>query len=203
MDERSAAYLDTLHGLLRRSECTDSGGAGLGLEEAVLRVGELARHVHAAGNRLMFVGNGGSASICSHMAADYSKNGGLRSIAFNDSSVLTCLGNDLGYENVFAAQIEWHAQAGDLLVAISSSGRSPNILKAVGAARAAQCKVVTFSGFADDNPLRTMGDINIYIRSQEYSFVEVGHLTLIHAILDLHRGWVPAQAGRQRAMTVA
>ena len=86
----------------------------------------------------MFVGNGGSAGIASHLAIDFSKNGGMRAMAFNDPSALTCLGNDLGYENVFAKQIEFHGRAGDLLIAISSSGRSPNILNAVKAARAAQ-----------------------------------------------------------------
>ena len=59
----------------------------------------------------MFVGNGGSAGICSHLAIDFSKNGGLRAMAFNDPSALTCLGNDLGYENVFAKQIEFHGRA--------------------------------------------------------------------------------------------
>ena len=66
------------------------------------------------------------------MAIDFTKNGGLRALAFNDGSTLTCLGNDLGYENVFAKQIELHARPGDMLVAISSSGRSANILKGVG-----------------------------------------------------------------------
>jgi hypothetical protein len=85
------------------------------------------------GNKLIFVGNGGSASIASHMATDYSKNDGIRSLALNDSSMLTCLGNDLGYEQVFAKQIELHARAKIFLIAISSSGRSPNILYAVKA----------------------------------------------------------------------
>ena len=86
-----------------------------------------------AGNKLIFVGNGGSAAItASHMATDYSKNGNIRALALNDSSMLTCLGNDLGYDRVFAKQIELHARAGDLVIAISSSGRSANILNAVG-----------------------------------------------------------------------
>ena len=88
----------------------------------------------------MFIGNGGSAGIASHLAIDFSKNGGLRALAFNDPSALTCLGNDLGYENVFAKQIELHGRAGDLLIAISSSGRSPNILNAVEAARCRDCQ---------------------------------------------------------------
>jgi len=142
-----------------------------------------------AGGKLMFFGNGGSAGICSHLAVDFSKNGGLRAMAFNDASALTCLGNDIGYENVFAKQIEFHGRSGDLLVAISSSGRSPNILNAVKAGRAANCKVVTFSGFSEDNELRSLGDANFFVRSKEYGFVEVAHLALCHAVLDIDMGW--------------
>src|ERR1700745_1129715 len=97
---------------------------------------ERARATHAAGNKLIFVGNGGSAAIASHMATDYSKNGDIRSVALHDRSMLPCLGNDLGYDRVFAKQIELHARAGDLVIAISSSGRSASILNAVEAARA-------------------------------------------------------------------
>ena len=85
----------------------------------------------------MFIGNGGSAGIASHIAIDFSKNGGTALAGVQRPPALTCLGNDFGYEHVFAKQIEIHAPAGDLLIAISSSGRSPNILAAVAAARAA------------------------------------------------------------------
>jgi D-sedoheptulose 7-phosphate isomerase len=145
---------------------------------------ELAYQAHAAGNKLIFVGNGGSAAIASHMATDYSKNGNVRSLALNDGSMLTCLGNDLGYAQVFAKQIELHARAGDLVIAISSSGRSENILNAVKAARTAGCTVVTLSGFTPDNPLRGLGDVNFYLASDRYGFVEIGHLTICHAVLD-------------------
>ena len=97
-----------------------------------------AHEAHNAGNKIIFIGNGGSAGIASHLAIDFSKNGGLRALAFNDPSALTCLGNDLGYENVFAKQLEFHARPGDLLIAISSSGTSPNILSAVKEARDAR-----------------------------------------------------------------
>jgi D-sedoheptulose 7-phosphate isomerase len=137
----------------------------------------------------MFVGNGGSAAIASHLAIDFSKSGGLRSLAFNDASALTCLGNDLGYENVFAKQLDLHARPGDFLIAISSSGRSPNILGAVKAARAQDCRIVTFSGFAAENELRRTGDLNFYVRSHEYGFVELAHLALCHAVLDIDMGW--------------
>ena len=121
----------------------------------------------------------------------FPRTAGLRALAFNDPSALTCLGNDLGYENVFAKQLEFHARPGDLLIAISSSGMSPNILGAVKEARARGCKVVTYSGFSESNALRRTGDVNFYVRGQdkEYGFVEVAHLALCHAVLDIDMGW--------------
>ena len=150
-----------------------------------------AHQSHDAGNKIIFIGNGGSAGIASHLAIDFSKNGGLRALAFNDPSALTCLGNDLGYENVFAKQLEFHARPGDVLVAISSSGKSPNILGAVKMARTRDCRVVTYSGFSETNDLRKTGDVNFYVRGQdmEYGFVEVAHLALCHAVLDIDMGW--------------
>lgn len=177
-------YFTVLSGYLTETAVTSASGEAVDLAEAVNRVVAQARRTHAAGNKLIFVGNGGSAAIASHMATDYSKNGDIRSLALNDSAMLTCLGNDLGYERVFAKQIELHARPDDLVIAISSSGRSANILNAVRAARAAQCEVVTLSGFAPDNPLRSLGDINFYLASDRYGFVEIGHLTICHAILD-------------------
>jgi len=177
-------YFTALSGYLTDTAVTTSSGQSLDMAEAVNQVMLLARRTHAAGNKLIFVGNGGSAAISSHMATDYSKNGDVRAMALNDASMLTCLGNDLGYERVFAKQIELYARADDLVIAISSSGRSANILNGVKAARAAKCAVVTFSGFASDNPLRRLGDLNFYINSDRYGFVEIGHLTICHAILD-------------------
>jgi D-sedoheptulose 7-phosphate isomerase len=187
--ERLNLYFATLERLQRGAEVTDRNGQALPLEQGCEWVRQAAHETHDGDNKIIFVGNGGSAGIASHLAIDYSKNGGLRSMAFNDPSALTCLGNDLGYENVFAKQIEFHARAGDLLIAISSSGRSPNILAAVIAARARNCRVVTYSGFTDDNDLRRTGDMNFFVRSREYGFVEVSHLALCHAVLDIDMGW--------------
>jgi D-sedoheptulose 7-phosphate isomerase len=182
-------YFETLADALRKAEATDCAAKPLPLEEGCAWLRKAARETHDAGNKIMFVGNGGSAGIASHLAIDYSKNGGLRSTAFNDPVALTCLGNDLGFENVFAKQIEFHARPGDLLIAISSSGRSPNILAAVAAARARNCKVATYSGFTETNDLRRTGDVNFYVRAMEYGFVEVAHLALCHAVLDIGMGW--------------
>ncbi len=191
MSEHVEAYFKTLGRLPYAVCCHDGNDAELSLGDAIGRFVTLARGVHETGNKVMFIGNGGSAGIASHMAIDYSKNGNIRSQAFNDSSALTCLGNDLGYENVFAKQIELHARPGDLLVAISSSGNSENILGGVDQARKTGCQVITLSGFGEDNRLRGLGDINFYVPSQEYGFVEITHLALCHAVVDFAMGWCP------------
>lgn len=134
---------------------------------------------------IFFVGNGGSAAIASHMAIDYTKNGGYRAMAFNDAAALTCLSNDLSYEDVFSCQIGKWAEIGDIVFAISSSGESPNILKAAEYARRQGCFVVTLSAFKANNRLRRMGDINFYVPTMEYGFAEITHLAILHSILDL------------------
>jgi D-sedoheptulose 7-phosphate isomerase len=189
------SYFVTLSDLLCQVEVTSSAGQRVEFADAATALMERARTTHAAGNKLIFVGNGGSAAIASHMATDYSKNGGVRSLALNDASMLTCLGNDLGYDRVFAKQLELHARKGDLVIAISSSGRSANILNAVDAAAAAGCAVATMSGFTPDNPLRRKGEWNFYVASDRYGFVEIGHLTICHAVLDFLCG-LPAPAPR-------
>jgi D-sedoheptulose 7-phosphate isomerase len=182
-------YISVLADLLREAAVSDQHGAALSLDEGFSRVASAAREAHARGNKIMFIGNGGSAAISSHMALDYLKNGGMRAMALNDLAALTALGNDFGYDQVFAKLLDLHARPGDLLVAISSSGRSANILNAVDLARTRECGVVTFSGFSEDNPLRRCGDVNFYIRSGQYGFVEIGHLALCHASFDIAMGW--------------
>lgn len=144
-----------------------------------------SRAAHSSGHKLIFIGNGGSASISSHMAQDFSKSAGIRALALNDASFLTSVGNDLGYDQVFAKQIEVHASVGDLLVAISSSGRSPNILNAIEVAQDRGCRIVTLSGFCSDNPLRRLGNYNLYTPSNSYGFVEISHLAILHCVLDV------------------
>jgi D-sedoheptulose 7-phosphate isomerase len=189
------SYFVTLSDLLCQVEVTSQAGGRIEFADAATALMARARATHAAGNKLIFVGNGGSAAIASHMATDYSKNGGVRALALNDASMLTCLGNDLGYDRVFAKQIELHARTGDLVIAISSSGRSTNILNAVDAAAAAGCAIATMSGFTADNPLRRRGEWNFYVASDRYGFVEIGHLTICHAVLDFLCG-LPAPAPR-------
>ncbi len=194
-----ARYVQVLGEIVSATRVTTRDGDEVTLETAVKGIGAEMMATHEGGNKLIFVGNGGSAGICGHMATDFSKNGGMRATTLNDATTLTCLANDYGYEHVFAKQIEWHAASGDLLIAISSSGRSQNILNAVRAARNAGCRVITLSGFRPDNPLRGLGDLNLYVASQEYGLVEVGHLAILHGILDIQMGWGTEETDRQVA----
>jgi D-sedoheptulose 7-phosphate isomerase len=202
MSELILDYFGRIQALSAATCVSDALGVELDLSDGIDRTIEAARTTDARGNKIMVIGNGGSAAIASHLATDYTKNGGLRTQAFNDGSMLTCLGNDLGYENVFAKQIEMFARTGDLLIAISSSGQSPNILKGVAAARKAGCAVVTLSGFKPANPLRREGDVNFYVASEQYGFVEIIHLTICHAVLDILMGWKPDTVLPQAMATV-
>ncbi|WHO76811.1 SIS domain-containing protein [Rhizobium sp. BT03] len=184
-------YFTFLRHVLVNATASRPGAESLDYATAMSEAMQLARATHDAGRKIIFIGNGGSAAIASHMATDYSKNGGLRAMAMNDGATLTCLSNDLGYENVFAKQIEMHANEGDLLVAISSSGRSESITKAVRTTREKGGAVITLSGFAPGNPLRALGDLNFYVASDQYGYVEIAHLAICHAILDFSCGLVP------------
>jgi len=118
------------------------------------------------------------------MTADYLKNGGIKTHSMHDPSTITCLGNDFGYEYIFSKQIEVIAEKNDLLVAISSSGNSRNILNAVEVAKEKGCKIITFTGFREDNNLRQLGDYNAYVPSMEYGIVESIHNMILQQVVD-------------------
>ncbi|MBU1907804.1 SIS domain-containing protein [Patescibacteria group bacterium] len=151
---------------------------------AMQTLAEKFKAVHETGGKIIFIGNGGSAAMASHHAFDYWKNGKMRAIAFNDSSLLTGGGNDFGYPEVFSQPLGMFAEARDLVITISSSGQSPNILNAAKKAKEIGCYVVTMSAFKRDNPLRSLGDVNIYLDTMVYGYAELGHETILHSILD-------------------
>lgn len=170
---------------------TDKRGQSLSAAEGFSRWVAMTRDVQTRGQNIFLIGNGGSAAIASHFAADACKNGGLRTQAFNDGALLTCTGNDLAFDQVFALPLTRFARAGDMLITISSSGASPNILRALDRAREMQLQIVTVSGKGADNPSRTLGDLNFYIPSARYGWIESGHHVVLHywldQYLDLHR----------------
>ena len=169
---------------LARTGATGPDGAKIAFPEAVLRAVRMILDQRAAGGRVYFIGNGASAAISSHQAADFTKAGRVPAHCFNDPALLTCMGNDYGYRHVFEKPVELFVSADDILVAISSSGSSENILRAVKMARSKGAQVVTLSGFKPANPLRQLGDLNFYVPSLEYGHCEVAHHSICHCILD-------------------
>lgn len=176
--------LNDFGAVVANTKATDAQAASLSLVTALTKAVKLIQSTHRNGKKVVFVGNGGSAAIASHQATDLWKNGNIRSMAFNDASFLTCAANDYGYDQVFAQPILRFCDEGDLLIAISSSGQSANILNAIDAARSRLCSVISYSGFKMSNPLRRCGDLNFYLDSNSYGVVEVGHLLLIHSVID-------------------
>lgn len=136
-------------------------------------------------SKLFFVGNGGSSAIASHMTADFMKNGGMNTYSLYDSAVLTCMGNDYGYEYIFSRQLDFLMKEGDLLVAISSSGNSLNIINAIKTAKEKNASIITFTGFETDNKVKQMGDINVYVPCKKYGIVESIHNIILQQIVDL------------------
>ena len=158
----------------------------LSVEKGLSEFESAARAAHKDGARVIFIGNGGSAAIASHMAVDYSKNKGVRAVAFNDAAMLTCLSNDYGYDRVFSKQLEFYATKKDVVVIISSSGRSLNIVAAADAARTLSCrKLITFSGMNPHNTLRCRGELNFYVPCADYGLVELAHLALLHSVASV------------------
>ena len=154
-------------------------------EDPVLQDG-ISKSIEIVRNAPMiyFIGNGGSSAICSHMAEDYTKCGGIPSHAFSDPALVTCFANDYGYENAQQKWLEHYMREGDVLVAISSSGESANILNAANYAKAKGNPVITLSGFKAANSLSRIGDVNMHVEKENYGIVECFHQVLLHIILD-------------------
>ena len=133
--------------------------------------------------RVFFIGNGGSNAICSHMMEDYAKIASYQTYTFSDPALITCFANDYGYENAMKEWLKIYFSEGDVLVAISSSGNSPNIVNAISEV-GKKGKVITLSGFKPDNKIKTMGNINFYIGASNYGIVECFHQVILHAVLD-------------------
>jgi D-sedoheptulose 7-phosphate isomerase len=158
---------------------------------AVERAAELVADALAGGGQVLFCGNGGSAADAQHLAAELVgrlqlERPAYRAVALTtDTSVLTAVGNDYGYADVFARQVEGLGRAGDVLVAISTSGRSENVLRAAASASARGMQVVAFLGPAD-SPLDEGADLALHVDGDVAGLVQQGHITIGHAIC----GWV-------------
>lgn len=152
--------------------------------DLLTKAAEMIKKANINGGKTIFVGNGGSAAMASHLSVDLTKAAGIRAINFNEADLLTCFANDYGYENWVARALEAYADKNDVVVLISSSGKSPNIINGVAQARRMELPVITLSGFSSDNPLRKLGDVNFWCDSKLYNIVEMTHHVWLLAIVD-------------------
>ena len=136
---------------------------------------------------IFFIGNGASCSMASHFAADFTKNGCIRSYSCNEGTLLTCFNNDFSFETAYLDIIKRYMNEGDALIAISSSGSSRNILNAADFVNDKYDKnaVITLSGFRKDNPLSQKGKYNLSLEIEDYGFVESVHAYYLHLLIDL------------------
>ena len=135
-------------------------------------------------NKVIIFGNGGSAAISSHVSVDLTKNAKVRSINFNEADLLTCFANDYGYEKVFSKSLEFYADRGDVVIIVSCSGRSKNLLEAAKICKKKKILLYTFTGFSKSNPLKKMGNINLWVNSKAYNIIENIHQIWLLSIVD-------------------
>jgi len=179
----SSAVLE-LQQMLSRVAFSTLDGRLLDADAGFDRWQALAHDVRDSRHTLFLVGNGASASMASHMAADLAKNAHIHAQVFSDLSLITAVANDLGYDQVFAEPLRRCARAGDLLLAISSSGASPNILAALELARTQGLRSVTLTAMRPDNPARRLGDLNLYVDAATYGMAETCHAAILHHWMD-------------------
>jgi len=153
-------------------------------QDDLIKASDDIKAVSKAGKKLIIAGNGGSAALASHVSVDFTKAAGIRAVNFNEADLLTCFANDYGYERIFEKAIEFYGDAGDLLILVSSSGSSQNVVNAARRAKELNMGVLTFTGFKSDNPLRKLGDINFWVDSKAYNIVEMTHHIWLLAIVD-------------------
>jgi len=143
--------------------------------------------IHASslrGGKIILVGNGASSAVASHVAVDLTKTAGIRAVNFNETDLITCLANDHGYAHWVEKALDFYADPKDLVILISSSGMSPNIINAASYAKTKELPLITFSGFSANNDLRKMGKINFWVNSDRYNIVETVHQTWLLALVD-------------------
>jgi D-sedoheptulose 7-phosphate isomerase len=140
------------------------------------------------GNKVIIFGNGGSSAIASHFTVDLIKNTKINCLNFSDAALITCFSNDYGYENWIAKALDVYAKKGDLVILISSSGVSKNILKAASASRKKGTELITLTGFKKSNKLSKLGKVNFWVNSKNYNHIENIHQLYLLSVCDMIAG---------------
>ena len=169
---------------LERAIVTDLNGERYQLDDGIEIWVDKAKKTEENGGLTFFCGNGASATMAEHMSSDWFQNGLMNTVTCSETAHLTAVSNDLSYEDVFAFRIGRMLSKKDILVTISSSGNSPNIIKALQTGREKGAYTITLSGMKEDNFSRRLGDLNFYVPLPTYGMVESAHALLLHAALD-------------------
>ena len=180
----ASGYLCGLSRMFEQVQVTGPQGAPVALDEGISRIVDLVV-ARRNGGKVLLIGNGGSAAIVSHIHCDLCKGAGVRAMVFNEPPLLMAMANDDGYRTVFERPVGLWAEPGDVLIAISSSGESENMVAAATMAEARGCRVVTFTGFKPSNRLRQLGEVNVYVPASGYGYVELTHSIIGHYITDM------------------
>ena len=146
---------------------------------------EIIKNIKKNNNKILIFGNGGSAAIASHFSVDMTKIGKIRTVNFNESDLLTCFSNDYGYENWVKKCIEFYSDDGDLIILISSSGESKNMINAAKFCNKKKLKLVTFTGFKKSNKLKKYGNLNFWTKSSIYNHIENIHQYWLLLLTDI------------------
>ena len=163
---------------------TQKESGEVSLEDGLIVTQKLFTNIQKEKRDLYIIGNGGSAAIASHAAIDFMNVAEISAHTLHDSATLTCMINDYGYEKAFSNIVKLTLKPQDVLVAISSSGKSKNIINAAVSAKQRCATVITLSGFGTNNPLRKIGDINFWCNSIDYGMVEIAHQFILHNLSD-------------------
>lgn len=178
-------YFELINSGLKKMIVTDKKGEEMSADEGIRIWGEKAHQLlqNNAG-LIFFCGNGASASMAEHMSHDWFQNAKINTTTCSETSHLTAISNDIGYEEVFSYRINRILSERDILVGISSSGNSNNIVKAISTAKNKGAFTISLSGKNKDNIVRTMADLNFYVPLETYGEVESSHAVVLHAALD-------------------
>lgn len=177
-------YNNSIHKYLKEMIVTDNNGNEFSQDEGFNKWIQETIKVSKNNKNIFLVGNGASAMMASHMAADATKNGRLRALSFNDPALMTAISNDNSYENVFSTPLKRFANEGDMLITISSSGNSQNVIESILSAKELSMEVITISGMETNNKSRQLGDLNFYVPAQTYGEIECTHQIVLHFWLD-------------------
>jgi len=177
-------YVDETAKCLQSLAVSDGNGNPLDNETAFTLWNDLTVQARGQKKTIFLIGNGASASIASHVAADLAKNAHVHTEVFTDLALITAIANDMSFEEVFAEPLRRRLGPGDILVAISSSGRSVNILRAVQATKKLGGRIITLSAMSAGNPLSKEGELNFHVPAQSYGMAETCHAALLHYWID-------------------